>query len=294
MINYKSGYVSILGLPNTGKSTLVNTLLNKNISIVTKKKQTTINRISGILESKNFQIIISDTPGFMKPKNELQKIMIKNIKYSIKNSDILIYLLNNNISYNQKIIKIIKKYNKPIIFVLNKIDVLTYNKINNILNYYIEITNNQKIIKISALKNLNLNILINKIHNLIPSRLPYFNNYKISKNDNIFFITEIIRKEIFLLYNQEIPYETCIKFIHVKKENMSYELFFNIIVEKNSQKKIISGNRYQRLNKLQNICKKKLQIFYKKTIKVYFLLKNKKNWRNTDYYIINNYRNIIL
>ncbi|WP_185877859.1 GTPase Era [Blattabacterium cuenoti] len=288
-MNYKSGFVNIIGFPNTGKSTLVNSILDKKISIITNKPQTTRHRILGILNKKKLQIILSDTPGFLeKTKNILHKIMMQYIKKSFEDADII--LLVTELGKFPKIPIIFYKNLKkiklkiPIIILINKIDKIGLEFRENILyktiNHWNKIFPKSEILPISALKNLNKDLLMDKIYKLLPKHLPFYPKKLLSDRNNYFFVNEIIRQEIFNYYKQEIPYSVEIKTeFFEKKKNIIY-ISSIIYVERRSQKIILIGKEQKSIKRLRYFSEKNITSFFDKKIKLYLFVKVYKNWRN--------------
>ncbi|WP_185873809.1 GTPase Era [Blattabacterium cuenoti] len=287
---YKSGFVNIIGFPNVGKSTLINSLVGKNISIITHKPQTTRHRVLGILNKKNFQIIFSDTPGMIiKKVFFIQKIMMLYIKKSLEDADIILFIteigkFNFVKEYFYLLNNIYKKKNIPIIILINKIDQIGIKYKENLLYktiyYWDTLFPNIEILPISALKKINQELLINKILNYLNEHPPYFPKEWISDRSERFFVNEIIRETIFLLYQKEIPYSSEVVTEQFKKYNIFIYIFSFIYVERDSQKGILIGYKGKSLNKLKNYSIKKIENFFKKKIFLKIQVKICKNWRS--------------
>ncbi|WP_185877337.1 GTPase Era [Blattabacterium cuenoti] len=285
---HKSGFVSIVGKANVGKSTLMNSILDKKLSITTYKPQTTRHNIIGILNKPGYQMIFCDTPGFIEHgQNILQNRMIQYVKKSLKDVDII--LLITEIGKFQKksyLFNIIKEKNIPIIIVINKIDKIVSIKEKNIYNktikYWKNILDKTDIISISALKDINKNILIEKIQKLLPEHPPFYPKEFLTDKPKRFFVNEIIREKIFLLYKKEIPYITEVETeIFNEKKNCIYITSF-IFVERNSQKNILIGKLGKSIYRLKYYSENSIKNFFDKEIKLNIYIKIFKKWYN-DY-----------
>ncbi|WP_185872725.1 GTPase Era [Blattabacterium cuenoti] len=288
---YKSGFVNIIGFPNAGKSTLINSLVEKNISIVTHKPQTTRHRIVGILDKENFQIVFSDTPGIMKKQKMLiQKIMMKYVKKSIEDADIILLLteVEKYLFLHEKIMNFVtylKKQDIPIIILINKIDKMGlyyYNEniLHKNINFWSQLFPLSDILPISALKNINKEFLIQKIVNLLSAHPPFYPKEWISDKSQRFFVNEIIREKIYYLYNQEIPYSSEVMTNFFKEENDHIDISSIIYVEKYSQKIILIGHNELSLNRLKRESKQSIKNFFKKEINISIKILVLKNWRS--------------
>ncbi|AWU44105.1 GTPase Era [Blattabacterium punctulatus] len=291
MINHKhkSGFVNIIGFPNVGKSTLINSLVGENISIITNKPQTTRHRILGIIDQYDYQIIFSDTPGIMiKPIYFMQKIMMQYVKKSFKDADIILFtteigkfnLLNKYLSF----LKFLKEQKIPILILINKIDkigvVYSENMLYDTINYWNNFFPNSEILPISALKNINQDLLLNKILDLLSNGPPYYPKGILSDRSERFFVNEIIREKIFLMYKKEIPYSVEISTKKFKNGKNSIHIDSSIYVERNSQKGILIGKKGNSINKLGYFSIKGIENFFSKKIWLRLNVKICKNWRS--------------
>ena len=207
MNNHKAGFVNIIGNPNVGKSTLMNALLGEKLSIITSKAQTTRHRIMGIANGENFQIVYSDTPGILKPHYLLQKAMMSFIDTAIQDADIFLLVIdiNENFEHNE-ILKKIELTEKPILVLINKIDISNQETVNNKIDYWKDKLCKADVIPISALKEFNIDSVFNKILEKLPESPAYFPKDQLSNKIDRFFVSEAIREKILLYYKQEIPY----------------------------------------------------------------------------------------
>lgn len=268
----KSGFVSIIGKPNVGKSTLLNSLIDRNLSIITKKPQTTRHKIIGIRSEGDNQIVLIDTPGIFKPKNELDKAMQVQIKRSFEGSDIVLIVISPqqpDIHY-----EIISQFNKPVFLLINKIDTISSSELDEI-NSSIKNKKFKEIIPISALTGENLHKLISLILKYLPSEHPFYPEEYLSDRPERFFISEITREKIFEEYKQEIPYSTTVEVVDM--ENGKIDI--NIYVEKESQKGIIIGKNGKKLKKVVTLARVDIEKFLGKHIYLKTWVKVRKNWR---------------
>jgi len=283
---FKSGFVTILGEPNVGKSTLLNALINEKLSIVTPKAQTTRRTIKGILSTENYQIIFVDTPGILKPEYKLHKSMLFEIDESIKDTDVILYLTTINHKINEKAKSILQKSNVPFIVAINKIDLEKSNeKIELLKNLIKEELNTENIIPISALNRINLDILIEKILDFLQEHPPYYDLNDLSDSNLRFFVAEFIREKIFLTCKQEVPYSTEVVVTDFKEEEKITKIYATIYVMRESQKKIIIGEGGKMIKKIGTLARQDIERFL--NCKVYLELKVKvlENWRNNENYL---------
>jgi GTPase len=287
---FKSGFVSIIGKPNTGKSTLLNSILQQKISIVSKKAQTTRRKITGIYNQHNAQIVFLDTPGIIKPSYLLHEKMNASILAGINESDIILIVfdIKNYIEFfseeNKNIIDEIKNSKVPVICVINKIDLLE-NK-NEVLKI-IEYLNNKNIFKelipVSALNDENIDDLKKVIISKLPENPPYYDSDSLSDAPVKFFISELIREKIFEYYSEEIPYSAEVQVDEYKeRKNAKDYAEVSIIVERESQKGIIIGKNGDTLKKIGEKSRKEIENFINKGIYLKILVKVRENWRKDE------------
>ena len=207
-MKHKSGFVNIIGNPNVGKSTLMNALIGQNLSIITNKAQTTRHRIKGILSDENYQIVFSDTPGIIKPAYKLQESMMQYVKSAFQDADVILYVveIGEQGLKNKDIFEKIKKLKIPLIILLNKIDLVTQEKVLiEIENWKIKFSN-AAILPISALNGFNIKEIIISIVELLPFSPPYYSKEEVTDKSERFFVEEIIREKILKHYKKEVPY----------------------------------------------------------------------------------------
>ncbi len=275
----RTGFVSVIGEPNVGKSTLMNKLVKDRVSIITNKPQTTRHKILGILTEEDYQIIFIDTPGIIeKPRNQLQKVMQKTIITTLDDADLLYYLID----VKEPIIrdKYLKDISSPIFLLINKVDLVDKRTILPIIERYKD-SYFKEIIPISALKGSGLEELIFITLKYLPEGEPYYSPDYISDRNERFFISEIIREKIYELYGEEIPYSTGVIIDDMKERSQNQKDYIRaiIFVEKDSQKGIIIGKDGKQLKKLGTTSRKEIEMFLERPVYLELKVKALKNWR---------------
>jgi len=292
----KSGYTALIGKPNAGKSTLMNAMLDFKLSAVNPKVQTTRNKILGILTGKDHQIIFMDTPGLLEPKYEMQKFMMKEIKSSFKEADVIVYILDaQNINLND-VKRIEDEFRKDFrgtnrIVVLNKVDLIPQE---NVQNKMIELRDEfgfNDIIPVSAKNNYNLNTLKARIIELLPEGDFYFDADTLTNKPEKFFVSEIIRENILTLYKEEIPYSVFVDVREFKVRDHGQKDYINadIILERESQKIIILGKNGEMVKKLGEMSRKGIEEFLGKEVFLKLFVKVRKDWRRDFRFLKNNF-----
>lgn len=283
-MKHKSGFVNIVGSPNVGKSTLMNKLLGEKLSIVTSKAQTTRQRIHGILNEEDYQIVFSDTPGVVKPAYQLHENMMNYVSEALKDADVLLFItdvfekkVNHEATLEQ-----IKKLNIPVICLVNKIDLKSQDEVADVLKYWQEQLPNANVIPMAALHNFNTTALIDEILSLLPEAPPYFGKDAISDRPTRFFVAEIIREKIFLNLKKEVPYACQVEITDFKKEEYIYHIRAVIIVERDSQKGIVIGAGGRTLRNIGRDARIDIQKFLEKKVFLETFVKVDKDWRKSD------------
>ena len=278
-MSFKSGFVTIIGNPNVGKSSLFNSILDYNLSIVTNKSQTTRDNIKGIITSKYFQIILSDTPGHIESSYLLHDKMNKNIFSALEGTDIVIYVTDvKEKKINNQLIEIIDKKNIPIILVINKSDLnknFNFQTIEgNFLNKYFISTKNKE----------DVNELIQFIVKSLPIHPAYYLQDELTDKNERFLVSEIVREKIFELFSQEIPYSTHVEIMSFKNEKDILKIEGNIYTESESQKSILIGKKGKMIRNFSEKSRIHIEKIYNKKVYINFTIKVRK-WRNDEYFI---------
>ena len=286
---HKSGFVNIVGNPNVGKSTLMNSLVGERISIITNKAQTTRHRIMGIVNTEDMQIVYSDTPGVLKPVSKLHESMLAFSTGALQDADILLYLTDTiespekNEIFLQKVQKMAEDQGPmapKIIVVLNKMDLITQAELVQKVDEWHERLPQAEIIPISALHGFGTDILLSKIKELLPECPPYFDKDQLTDKPARFFVTEIIREKILQLYDKEIPYSCEVAVESFKEGEKLIDISAIIYCERDSQKGILIGKQGSMLRKLGTLARKDIEAFFGKQVMLKTFVKVEKDWRN--------------
>ena len=282
--NHKSGFVSIIGNPNVGKSTFMNALLGSDISIVTSKAQTTRHRILGIVNGQNFQVIFSDTPGVIKPSYEMQNSMMNFVKEALKDADIIIYMVTpqDEELKDQKLLNRIKKTKSTLFVLINKIDMSTQELVEKKVNYWRSVLPSAKVYPISALNGFFITEVFDLIIKYTPNSPAYFPKDQITDKPERFFVNESIRKQILQRYKNEIPYSVEVITEEFKESPKIIKISSVILVERETQKGIIIGHKGNALKQVGISARKSLQNFFNKKIYLELYVKVSKNWRSNN------------
>ena len=229
---HKAGFVTIIGKPNAGKSTLMNVLVGEKLSIVTSKAQTTRHRIMGIVNGEDFQIIYSDTPGIIKPMYELQKSMMSFVSTSLEDADLILFVtdIKEPLEEDELLMKL-QKTQTPIVVLLNKIDLSNDKEVEEKHAYWAEKIKPVEVIPVSALYGANVTKIFDTILNYIPVHPPYYDKDQLTDKPERFFASEVIREKIFMHYKQEVPYSTEVVILQFKDEPNIIRISAEIYVE---------------------------------------------------------------
>ena len=279
-LSHKSGFVSIVGKPNVGKSTLMNKLIGENLSIITAKAQTTRHRIMGILNAPDFQIVYSDTPGLLEPKYELQKAMMNYVKVSLEDADVVLFVFDWGEKFNEAHQAIIDRITAPIVVILNKSDLAkTTEEKKEKLDYWKNVFPDSDCLVVSAEKGTNLNSVLPAIVSRLPVHPGYFPKDELTTRSERFFASEIIREKIFMQYDQEIPYSCEVGIDSFKEEEKIIKISAIIFVERDSQKGIVIGKGGESLKWVATEARKNMESFFGKKVFLETHVKVSKNWR---------------
>ncbi len=281
-MKHKAGFVNIIGNPNVGKSTLMNTLTGQRLSIVTSKVQTTRHRIFGIVNGSDYQIVFSDTPGMMKPNYALQESMMNFVRASFQDADIIVYVVDiyQKEAENEIFYKKIKDAKKPLLVLINKVDNADQRWVEEKVDFWAKQLPQAEVLPISALKSFNIDLTMNKIISLLPISKPFYSKDSLTDKPERFFVNEIIREKILLNYKKEIPYAVEIVTQEFIEEEGKIKILSEIMVERESQKGIVIGHQGKPLNKVGTQARKDLEIFFNKKIFLKLFVKVNKNWRS--------------
>ncbi len=284
-MQHKAGFVNIVGNPNVGKSTLMNRLVGERISIITSKAQTTRHRIMGIVNTNEYQIVFSDTPGVLKPKYKLQESMLEFSEEALVDADILIYVTDvvETITKNQSFLEKVAKMKVPILLVINKIDLLKGDAdLMTIVDKWRAVLPTAEVFPTSAQENFNVDNLMKRIVELLPDSPPFFGKDDLTDRPARFFVTEIIREKMLLDYDKEIPYaaEVMVELFDEKPD--SIHIMAVIYVERDSQKAIVIGHGGQKLKRIGIEARKDIEAFFRKHVYLELYVKVEKDWRNKE------------
>lgn len=282
---FKSGFVSIIGRSNVGKSTFLNKLLGERIAIVSNKPQTTRNNIKFIYTDDRMQSIFLDTPGIQKPKNKLGEYMLDSAKTAFKDADIITYIVDNSgiIGENEEyIISELKKIDLPIVLLINKTDIISEKRTQEIIKVYEEIGIFKVILPISALTGRNIDEYFNTIYNLLPEGPKYYDDDEITDQSVKSICAEIIREKALLFLQEEVPHGINIDITKFKKRNNKplYDIEASIIVEKKSHKGIVIGKGGEMIKKIGMTSRSDMEIFLGSQVNLKLWVKIDQDWRN--------------
>ncbi|APS38729.1 MULTISPECIES: GTPase Era [Salegentibacter] len=279
---HKAGFVNIIGNPNVGKSTLMNAFVGEKLSIITSKAQTTRHRILGIVNGEDFQVLLSDTPGIIKPAYELQESMMGFVKSAFEDADVLIYM----VEIGEKELKDEAFFNKiigtdiPVILLLNKIDKSNQEELESQVQMWTEKVPNAEIFPVSALEGFNVAEVFNRIIELLPESPAFYPKDTLTDKPERFFVNEIIREKILMHYKKEIPYAVEIDTQEFFEEEKIIRMRSVIMVERETQKGIIIGHKGAALKRVGVEARKDLEKFFGKQVHLELYVKVNKNWRS--------------
>jgi GTP-binding protein Era len=276
---HKAGFVSIVGKPNVGKSSLMNKLVGENLSIITAKAQTTRHRIMGILNGDDFQIVYSDTPGLLEPKYDLQQAMMSYVKVSLDDADVILFIVELGEKYDETLFGFLQKTQTPVVMLINKTDLAKGSQVEDKIEYWKKLVPAKEIIPVSAKDGTNLDTLLPTIKKFLPEHPGYYPKDDLTDRSERFFASEIIREKIFLNYEQEIPYSSEVGIESFKDEETIIRIRATIYVERDSQKGIIIGKGGSSLKKVGTEARKSLESFFGKKVFLETHVKVADNWR---------------
>ncbi len=281
-MTHKAGFVNIIGNPNVGKSTLMNAFVGERLSIITSKAQTTRHRILGIVNGDDFQMVLSDTPGIIKPAYEMQESMMQFVKSAFEDADVLIYM----VEIGEQQLKDEAFFNKiihskvPVLLLINKIDTSNQEKLEEQVALWSAQVPNAEIYPISALQNFNVTEVFNRILALLPESPPYYPKDTLTDKPERFFVNENIREKILLNYNKEIPYAVEVMTEEFIEDERIIRIRSVIMVERDTQKGIIIGHKGEALKRVGMQARADLEKFFGKQIHIELYVKVNKDWRS--------------
>ncbi len=285
-MSHKAGFVSIIGKPNAGKSTLMNALVGEKMSIITPKAQTTRHRILGIVNEADYQIIFSDTPGIIKPHYALQETMMHQVNGSIVDADLILLVTDINEKYDESdVLEKLQGSLAPLCVIINKIDKSDEETVKQKVDYWQEKLNPKAIFAVSALKDHNVLAVMNFVIEHLPEHPAYYEKDALTDRNDRFFASEIIREKIFKIYEKEIPYSTEVIITAFKEGETMHRISSEIIVERDSQKNILIGKGGETLKKVGTYARKDMEEFFQKKVFLEMFIKVIPDWRSKKNYL---------
>jgi GTP-binding protein Era len=279
----KSGFVNIFGKPNAGKSTLLNTLMGEKMAIVSHKVQTTRHRIKAILTGPDHQIIFSDTPGIIEPKYKLHEKMMQAVKGSLEDADVALLIADAGEEPEESnAIFAALKLKAPALVVLNKSDKVKEEELEKAIDFFKEQSYCKEVLVISALKKRGINDLLLKIISLLPEGAPFYEGDDLSDLPTKFFVSELIREKIFLLYGEEIPYHSTVLIQEFKEKATLIKIQADIIVQRDTQKGIILGEAGKMIKQLGTLARKDIEEFLGSKVFLELYVKVRPKWRDNE------------
>ena len=282
----KVGFVSIFGKPNAGKSTLLNALMGEKLAIVSPKVQTTRHRIKGILTADDYQVIFSDTPGIIEPRYKLHEKMMQAVRNSLEDADLALLLLDIRDDWGENdVLFQALQLRVPALVVLNKIDGVAAEKIGAGKAYFGSKSYVREVLAISALKKTNVPELLSVVLRMLPEGHPFFEGDDLTDLPTKFFASELIREKIFLLYGDEIPYQTTVLVQEYSEKSTLTKIRADIIVQRESQKGIILGEKGKMIRELGSLARKDIEQFIGNKVFLELFVKVRPKWRDTEIFL---------
>lgn len=298
--NFRSGYIGVVGKPNVGKSTLMNALLGQKLSIVSPKAQTTRHRIVGIVNGDNCQMVFFDTPGIIQPKYALHRAMMKSVRNSLYDADVILLLVSIDEQFSEaEVVRMLQSHHKktsqggenpnptPVILAVNKCDLATPEQYEEKVKSIVAEVPIREAIAISALKNFNLDLLAQVLKQYLPENPPFFDTDQLSDRPERFFVAEIVREKIFLNLAREIPYSCDVQVLKYEEREKLIYIDAEIHAERKSQKGIIIGKNGDMLKKIGTDARKDIQELLQQKVFLNLYVRITENWKEKDFHIRN-------
>ncbi len=281
-MTHKAGFISIIGKPNVGKSTLMNALIGEKLSIITPKAQTTRHSIMGIINTDDYQVVFNDTPGIIDPQYGLQKSMMRFVDESLEGADVVLYIAEvGEKEIPAEALQRLQKTASPVVLALNKIDTLSQEEIVQKTEYWKGLFEFKSVVPISALNKFNTQALLDELVSYLPACPPYYPKDQLTDKPEKFFAAEILREKIFFRYKKEIPYSTEVVIEQFKDEPELLRISAVIMVERDSQKGILIGEKGLALKNTGTAARKEMENFFGKKVFLEMFVKVKEKWRDT-------------
>ncbi len=282
-----SGFVSVVGRPNVGKSTLINSIIGRKVAITSNKPQTTRNIIQGIYNDEDTQIIFVDTPGIHKPNSKLGKTLNNQAYYSIHDTDFVMFVVDSSGlgKGDEFVLEEIKKANKKVILVINKIDLITKEELIELVTSYSKLYDFADIVPISALKKNNIKELIKVLKKYLPDEILYYGKNDITNKSIEFQVAEIVREKVFNQTFDEVPHSVTCVTDSIIRNNNSYNILVSIIIDRDSLKKIILGSRGEKIKKIGTSARIEIESLMGKKVYLELFVKTVKKWREKEKYL---------
>jgi len=283
---HKAGFVNIFGKPNAGKSTLLNALLGEKLAIISSKVQTTRHRIKGFITGQDYQIILSDTPGIIDPTYKLHEKMMRAVKNSLEDADVAILLIDakKEVEESHTIFSALH-LKVPGIIVLNKIDAVKPAQIEQKKLFFSAQPYTSKVLAISALKQTYLEELVNTILSFLPESEPFYPKDELTDMPTRFFVSELIREQLYNLLDEEIPYQTTVLVREFTEKTTLTKIVADIIVQRESQKGIVLGERGAMIKKIGSAARTEIEKFIDRKVFLELFVKVRPHWRDNDLYL---------
>ncbi len=283
---HRSGYVTLVGKPNAGKSTLMNALLGRKLSIVTSKPQTTRHRVLGIANELGYQIIFLDTPGVIEPRYGLQKSMMKSVRHAVQDADLMLFIADAT-TESPDTLSLTEVGDRPAILVLNKMDLVRERDALPLVKSYVELRTFEDVVPVSAKKKTNLDILMDAVVTRLPEGPPFYPKDIVSEHPERFFVAEIIREKVFERFSREIPYSTQVNIVAFDEKNQHGKdvIDAEIVVERESQKPILIGKGGKAIKSLGIASRKAIESFLDRPVHLRLFVKVRKGWRDSGTFL---------